>query len=511
MKAHVYAGSGLPVELQPFEAQPYTAFRLLQEQLNSSRGGTPMVAPKLTPRPMQVEAARFVAKASTRWRGCLLADEPGTGKTGAAIIGARAVAKLRGGSRILVIADRPAKITVGHWQRSIAGFGDGSLTWCIVTWDQLHRVLNEDWDVVIADEAHALRHTTTLRWRRWSRLSGHRRTHKTAPFVIAVTATPAHSPLELSYLAPLFAQIFDEPVSAWTDLPTVLGLHGIHLADGAWTENPISQATDLDMVRGWMETASPPAMLHRPSPWGEVPVGVLPVTLSWQEQVTYAKEWGEFCTEMKLARRGRNIARGRAALIRFRQKAGLLRVPATVEWAIAQVEAGRQVAISCEFVTTAADPIRDGLLSAGVNVSAIYGRDRFDTEKERLRFQQGINPVIVFTPVASLSLHANEILPNRRQATNTPRVGLFHSARYSGIQAKQVTGRTHRDGMVSPWYIGVAANTVEEQVAQTMVRRIHAAKALVGGQEDLGLREVGRILGCDWLPLEDLHATEASA
>src|SRR3954471_13172448 len=60
-------------------------------------------------------------------------------------------------------------------------------------------------------------------------------------------------------------------------------------------------------------------------------------------------EWGEFRAEMRLARRSRQSARGRAALLRFRQKAGLIRVQATVDWVKAQVEAERQVAVSVEF------------------------------------------------------------------------------------------------------------------------------------------------------------------
>ncbi|MCC5725790.1 hypothetical protein LH483_29200, partial [Klebsiella pneumoniae] len=117
-------------------------------------------------------------------------------------------------------------------------------------------------------------------------------------------------------------------------------------------------------------------------------------------------EWGEFCREMDLARRGRNVAKGRAALLRFRQKAGLIRVDSTVAWIAQQIESDRQVACSVEFVTTAADPITDRLRDSGIEVATIYGRDRFDPEAERLRFQTGEAKVCVFTAVSSISLHA---------------------------------------------------------------------------------------------------------
>src|SRR3712207_7646088 len=51
--------------------------------------------------------------------------------------------------------------------RSIAGFGDGGLRWCVTTWDRLGKVAalskatGVAFDVVVADEAHMVRHTTT--------------------------------------------------------------------------------------------------------------------------------------------------------------------------------------------------------------------------------------------------------------------------------------------------------------------------------------------------------------
>jgi hypothetical protein len=224
-----------------------------------------------------------------------------------------------------------------------------------------------------------------------------------------------------------------------------------------------------------------------------------PVALTPAERAAYESEWQEFRAEMQLARRGRQTARGRAALLRFRQKAGLIRVQATVDWVKAQVEAERQVAVSVEFVETAADPIREALLDSGIAVAGIYGRDRFDVEAERLRFQRGDAPVCVFTVTASISLHAGETLPDGRPASATPRVGLFHQPRFSGIQARQVTGRTHRDGQVSPWRIAFAEDTVEEQVARVMVERL-AVSGSAAGADTSSLQEIAELLDADWLP-----------
>jgi hypothetical protein len=163
--------------------------------------------------------------------------------------------------------------------------------------------------------------------------------------------------------------------------------------------------------------------------------------------------------------------------------------------------------VSVEFVETAADPIREALLDAGVPVAGIYGRDRFDVEAERLRFQTGEAAVCVFTVTASISLHAGELLPGGSTASMLPRVGLFHQPRFSGIQARQVTGRTHRDGHVSPWRVAYAEDTVEEQVARVMVERL-AVSGSTAGADTSALREIAELLEADWLPPAALTSEE---
>ncbi len=517
LSAHVYVGPSLPAALAPYDPPPYSFERFVEDQLNAEPRPVPPARP-MTPRPEQVTGAAAIARhAAAGGRMFLLGDDPGVGKTGTAVLAVQQIAAERAGQQrpvraVLVVADRPAAITVPHWARSIAAFGDGGLRWCVTTWDRLGKVAGlvkatgVRFDVVVADEAHMVRHTTTQRWKHWKAVSGAGRA-KDVPFVLLATATPAHTPLELPYLAPHFAAVHREPLKDWADLPHRLAVHGFHVERGrygwAWTEDADERRADLARLRGWLADTDPPATLHRPAPWGPVSVTGTPVALTPAERAQYEAEWSEFRAEMQLARRARQSARGRAALLRFRQKAGLIRAAATVDWVKAQVEADRQVAVSVEFVETAADPIREALLDGGIAVAGIYGRDRFDVEAERLRFQTGEAPVCVFTVTASISLHAGELLPGGLTASTTPRVGLFHQPRFSGIAARQVTGRTHRDHQVSPWRVAFAEDTVEEDVARVMVERLAVTGSTAGG-DTAALREIAELLDADWLPATSL-------
>src|SRR4029453_15178102 len=127
------------------------------------------------------------------------------------------------------------------------------------------------------------------------------------------------------------------------------------------------------------------------------------------------------------------------------------------DWVKAQVEAERQVAVSVEFVETAADPIREALLDSGIPVAGIYGRDRFDVEAERLRFQRGEAMVCVFTVTASISLHPGELLPDgptpretRRGGGFSPRRGSPASRRARSPAGRTATGGRPRGGSPSP-------------------------------------------------------------
>lgn len=511
MKAALWVGAILPAHLAPYASVAYTHERFVEDALNAGVPGPPLAAiDPITPRENQRDGAAVIsAHADAGGPMFLLADDTGVGKTVTAVIGAKAAAAARGGTRILVVADRPASITVGHWCRTIAGVGDGGLTWCVTTWDRLKKVSGHTWDVVVADEVQMIRHRRTARWEEWVKVAGLGRATR-VPYVIALSATPGQTPLELPYLAPVFAHVLGEPKSQWVKgFDVSLTDAGLHITRGRygaqWTEDAYERTSDLSTLHGWLGASTASAMLARTADWGPCQVHGMPVTLSPEERARYDAGWGAFCEEMNLARHGRDVAKGRAALLRFRQKAGLIRVDATADWVAAQIAAGRQVAVSVEYVGTAADPLREALEAKGVAVACLYGQGRFDAETERMRFQTGPAPAAVLTISTSISLHADESLSGGKTATTAARVGVFHQARYSGIQGKQITGRTHRDGQRSDWHVLYAEHTVEEKVARLMIERYASAMDAVGGDTS-ALTEIAELLGAAWLPTDALSS-----
>jgi hypothetical protein len=513
VKAHVFVGRNLPDHLSVYRSKPYSYARWIEDDINGSVGPGAVTAPK-TARPEQVAGAKAIATAAfSHLRGFYLADSPGTGKTGAAVIAAKAVLKLRGGRNVLITVDRPASITIPAWRDAIAAFGgDGGYRWMILAPDQLGKLLGPngrakfDFDVIVNDEAQQFRHLSSQRTKYQRRVNQLAAPHHKAPFVITLTATPGHHPGEFTYLSSLLAQIHGERPAEWADLGKKLLALGLPLESGrakgtwAWTaaakESPRLQSAAVSRVRRWMTDHNPPLMLHRDAPWGHAPIDALPVEFSPDQWAAYNQEWGAFQREMQLARKGRSEARGRAALLRFRQKASYLRAAQTAELVAATVERGYQVLVAVELVTTAADPVARLLEQKGLGVSRIFGGG--DLERERMRFQRGINPVVVFNTASAINLQANELMADGSRATAAKRIGYFHQPRYSGIQARQTIGRAHRDYQVCPWSLLFAVDTVEEVAAKTMVDRLLLNSATVDSDMK-AFQKIAALFNADWL------------
>ena len=140
LSVDVHVGAALPPALAAYGPAPYTFERFVEDELNAQPRPVRTVPP-MTPRAEQTTGAAVVAAhAAAGGRMFLLGDDPGVGKTGTAVLAVQQIAAQRPVRTVLVVADRPAAITVPHWTRSIAAFGDAGLRWCVTTWDRLGKV-----------------------------------------------------------------------------------------------------------------------------------------------------------------------------------------------------------------------------------------------------------------------------------------------------------------------------------------------------------------------------------
>lgn len=463
LTAHAYVGTALPSALEPYASKPYSYLRWREDELNGSTGPGATAAP-MSLRPEQRADVDAIATAAERgFRQVHLANDVGTGKTLVAVAAAKAIARERGARTILVTVDRPARITIPSWRRTIAALGDDDLRWIIMSSDSLGKLIARNGrprlkvDVAVIDEAHQFRHDSkrTSYMRRLTRMAG---PHENAPFVLTITATPGHHPGEWGYMSSLYAQVHGDPPAQWTDFGRALADRGVPLEPsyGKWTwsaeakESLQTQQAAISDVRDILLRHDPPLMLTRSAPWGPPPFDVDLVELTPDQWRAYELEWGDFQREMQLARTGNNVARGLAALVRLRQKASMIRVEHTVAAAKAELARGFQVLIATEMVSTAAHPVAEKLEADGIPVARIYGSNP-EAEAERMRFQRGEAPVVVFNTPTAINLQAGEQFADGPFATDTPRRGFFHQARYSGLLAEQTMGRAHRNHQVCSW------------------------------------------------------------
>lgn len=520
----LYIGARLPYGLTPYASADYSWERWIEDDLNGTvqppAGG---VAP-MTPRPHQIEAATKIADAAARgYRGFLEADDVGLGKTLASLDGAYRVAAQRGATRMLIMCP---KAVIPHWRRTIAAFGDRGLRICVINYDQSKKLLSVpdsaatakrtrtknkhiadrgtslvDWDLILFDEAHRLKNADSQRAKAANRIARYAEAARTAPFVIWMSATAGQNPPELSYLAPLFAQITGAARSSLKDFGQWLADQGFAVtynkrfdkwewgvlpegatpADAAAME--ATKEADLARIRALLfDRPDAPSIRRLPTDiagWPEIQRIAFPVDLDPVQRHLYEQAWTAFREEMRLARRGRDPKVGMVARLRFRQKASLIRVPGTVELILDLLENGHQVAVSVEFLETA-DALREELAKHRIDVAEYTGRNTGTREQERFAFQRGQQKVIAFSVTEGISLHQNEPLGDGSIATNVPRTAIVHDPRYSGLASLQIEGRTHRDGQAANVYYAYAAGTVEEQVTRTLVHRVLSTKAMVG-------------------------------
>lgn len=224
--------------------------------------------------------------------------------------------------------------------------------------------------------------------------------------------------------------------------------------------------------------------------WPEVQRELSPTALAPAERRLYDATWRDFRREFGLLGGSARRPAGWAADLRFRQKASLLRVAGTADFAQDLLDGGAQVAVSVAYLETGT-LLAETLRGRGWRVGTIDGRGSADAnEAARVGFQRGELDAMVFTVTESISLHANEMPGGER-----PRALVVHDMRHSAIQLQQVEGRCHRDGEKAVIYYAYAEDTVEERIAMTVVGRMASMDGMAGDDTAAIEAIVDRIYG----------------
>ena len=451
----------------------------------------------LIPRPHQNEAADAMLAARAAGRpGFLLGDATGLGKTLSIWI---ALAKMPERD-VLIVCPKGA---MPQWRRTITLSGLPQKTVTLVNYERTkalmapsatntqrsaraknnalakHGTLRRTWPLVVFDESHRLRNPYSQQSLVCRHLA------EGAVFTSYLSATAGQAPHELSYLGRLLGEAVDAPTATLAEFRMLMQRLGIGRARGRWVNwSWTSNARDCAAMADLLYTG-PRAIGLRRRPgdiagWPEVQRALAPTELTPNARRLYEATWREFRREFGLLGGSNRRPAGWAADLRFRQKASLLRVAGTTDFAELLLGAGEQVAISVAFLETSA-ALRTALETRGWAVGTIDGsQDSEANETTRRAFQTGALDAVVFTVTESISLHQNELPGGERT-----RALVIHDMRHSAIQLAQIEGRCHRDGQAAIIHYAYAEGTVEEEITGTVVQRMAAMGAMAG--EDTGM------------------------
>jgi hypothetical protein len=500
-------GDKLPIELVGFEPKEFSWEERVQRELSGQ--SFPSIPPekKITLKPHQIEAVREMFLAYQEgYPGFLLADDVGLGKTFAAWASILKILESSKEKRKILIVC-PLGV-VANWRSSIRWMGTNR--WVqevvILNYDRLGKIFetksrkgtkkiskrdlarrgtaSEKFDIVLFDESHALKNLSALRSKFSVKL------YENAKMIFWLSATAGQNPLELGYLLPILAKKTGDRALSIKDFEQwcAQNLPGVSRgAFGAWAWTGAKE--DEEEVRQLLfdpdQKGAKVALRRRPDDligWPEVNRIVHFVELDGTARQLYRLAWEEFKKALDGTgsfSRQRAAAVQNEAVIRLRQKSSLLKVEETIELCQELLDNGRQVAISCEFLATL-DSLEAALANKKIGNARIDGqrtKTSESKESERLRYQRGETPVILFNIAEGISLHEGE---TNHHGNNVPRSQIDHDLRWSAIQTHQIDGRSHRDGKYAQVYWMVTKETIDVRVAEVLLRKLESMGNLQG-------------------------------
>lgn len=460
-----------------------------------------------TPRPHQLEARDAILAARRRGRpGFLLGDLTGLGKTLAVWLAIAAMPE----EEVLVVCPKGA---MPQWRRTIRHSEPTGKRVTLINYERTKSLLlppsasgkrstrakNNElaklgtpkriWPLVVFDEAHRLRNPNA------QQSMACRRMADAAAFAVYMSATAGQAPHELAYLGRLLGDAAGCDTGSLGGFRELMKRLGIGKAKGrwknwSWDPNDRDRRIMADLLYLGTDAIG---MRRRPGDiagWPEVQRELAPTALDAAARRLYQATWREFRRELGLAGGSTRRAAGWAADLRFRQKASLLRVPGTADFAGDLLGDGQQVAVSVAFLETG-QLLEDALRGRGWRVGQINGeRTAEANEAVRIAFQTGRLDAVVFTVTESISLHQGEMEGGDRE-----RSLVVHDMRHSAIQLQQIEGRCHRDGRRATVWYAFAEDTVEERIAATVVARMAGMDGMAGDDTAM-LDAIARVIDC---------------
>jgi hypothetical protein len=330
------------------------------------------------------------------------------------------------------------------------------------------------WPIVVFDESHRIRNPNSQQGLACRQMAD------VAAFAIYMSATAGQAPHELSYLGRLLGFAAGVQTNSLDGFRLLMKQLGIGKARGRWKNwSWVPNERDRNLMADLLYKGDRAIGLRRRpgdiAGWPEVQRELAPVALDAPSRKLYETSWKAFRTELGLLGGSTRTPSGRVAELRFRQKASLLRVPGTADYAETLLDNGEQIAISVAFLETSA-ALAAVMSARGYHTGIINGEQAAEAnESTRLAFQTGKLDIVIFTVTESISLHEREMPGGER-----PRALIIHDMRHSAIQLQQIEGRCHRDGQRALIHYAYAEDTVEESVTSRVIARMSSMDGMAG-------------------------------